>query len=153
MRDTNDPYPGDASLDAKEQDSIKQIDKLLNQITGKSCRSLMDISCQEYIQSGDYSQIWNILCEVEGLEMQVHALYWQYWDGSSDNPTKNILKCVWSVACILEDLLMHAMDGTDVVKMYTSSALLFQNCAMYTIHWFYTTKIFVLLWIHHFCKL
>ena len=94
MHNTNCLHPGNASLDFKEPDSIKQINKSLKQITGKSCHSLMDTLCQEYIQSGDYSQIWNILHKVEGLEMQVCKLYWQYWDGSSDDPTKRIFDCM-----------------------------------------------------------
>ena len=135
MCDTNGPHPGNpTSLDFEELDSIKQINKSLQQITGKSCHSLMDTLCQEYIQSRDYSEIWNILCKVEGLELWVRKLYWQYQDGSSDDPTKDIFNRIQSVACILEDLLMHAMDGTDVAKMYTRGAFLFQNSPTHTIH-------------------
>jgi len=134
IRDTNSPHPGDASLDVEKPDSIEWINGSLKQITGKSCRSLMDALCQEYMQSGDYSQIWNILREVEGLETRVHKLYWQYWDGSSNDPTKNIFDRIQSVARILEDLLMHAMDGTDVAKMYMKGAFLFQNSGLDIIH-------------------
>jgi len=134
MSDTRSPRPGDASLDIKDTDSIEQIDKSLKQITGKSCHLLVDTLCQEYIQSGDYSQIWKILREVEGLEMRVCTLYWQYWDGTSDDPTKNIIDRVRSIARVLEDLLMHAMDGTDVAKMYARGAFLFQNSSLDTIH-------------------
>jgi len=135
MHNTNGPHPGDpASLDFKEPDSIKQINKSLQQITGKLCHLLMDTLCQEYIQSGDYSEIWNILRKVEGLESRVCKLYWQYRDGSSDDPTKDIFNHIQSVARILKDLLMHAMDGTDVVKMYTRGAFLFQNSPTHTIH-------------------
>jgi len=134
MSNANGPRPGDASLDIEEPDSIEQINKSLKQITGKSCGLLVDTLCQEYIQSGDYSHIWSILRKVEGLEMRVRTLYWQYRDGSSDNPTKNIFERVRSMARILEDLLMHAMDGTDVAQMYTRGAFLFQNPPLDTIH-------------------
>jgi len=134
MSDTNSPCPGNASLDIEEPDSIEQIDRSLKQITGKSCRLLMDTLCQEYIQSRDYSQIWSILHEVEGLETQVHTLYWQYWDGTSNDPTKNIIDRIQLIARILEDLLMHAMGSTDVAEMYTRGAFLFQNLPLDTIH-------------------
>jgi len=134
MSNTRSTHPGDASLDIEDTDSIKQIDKSLKQITGKSCHLLVDTLCQEYIQSGDYSQIWKILCEVEGLEMWVRTLYWQHWDGTSDDPTKNIIDRVRSIAHVLEDLLMHAMDSTDMVKMYAKGAFLFQNSTLDTIH-------------------
>lgn len=134
MRDTNGPHPGDTSLDLEEPDSIEQIDESLKQITGKSCCSLMDTLCQEYIQRGDYSQIWSILREVEGLETRLRKLYWQYWDGSSGDPTMNTSERIRSVARILEDLLMHAMDGTDVAKMYMRGAFLFQNSGLDTLH-------------------
>ncbi|KAI5982891.1 hypothetical protein EDC04DRAFT_2616372 [Pisolithus marmoratus] len=100
----------------KELNPIEKINKSLKQVTGTSCHLLMDTLCQEYIWSGDYVPIWNVLCEVEGLETQ-------YWDGSSDDPTENIFNHVWSVAHILEDLLTHVMEGTDVVTMYTRGML------------------------------
>lgn len=117
------------SLHVAEPDSLGQIDKLLKEITGKSCCSLMDTLCQEYIHSGDYSQIWSILSKVEELESWVHKLHWQNWD-DSDDPTKDIFDRIRLMSCILKELLMNAMEGVDVTQMYTRGVLLFQNYSL-----------------------
>jgi len=87
----------------------------------------MDTLCQEYIHSGDYSGIWNILSKVEELESRVHKLHWQqYWDDPED-PTKGIFKHIQSISHVLENLLTHAMEGVDMHGMYKRGVLLFQN--------------------------
>ncbi|KAI6041642.1 hypothetical protein EDC04DRAFT_2601571 [Pisolithus marmoratus] len=87
IRDADSPHLDDASSNLEELNPIEKIDKSLKQVTGTSFRSLMDTLCQEYIRSGDYVPIWNVLHEVEGLETQ-------YWDGSSDDPTEIIFNRV-----------------------------------------------------------
>ena len=126
-KDIDSPHPGDVSSHSKETDSIVQIDKSLREIIGESCQSLMDTLCQEYIHSGDYSQIWNVLSKVEELEMRVCKLHWQqYWDDPED-PTKGMFKHIHLISRVLENFLMHAMEGVDMCEMYGRGVLLFQN--------------------------
>ncbi|KIM60070.1 hypothetical protein SCLCIDRAFT_26860 [Scleroderma citrinum Foug A] len=78
----------------------------------------MDNLCQEYIHSGDYSQIWSILSKVEGLESRVCKLHWKNWDNSLDDPTKENFDHIRLISRILEELLMNAMEGIDMTQMY-----------------------------------
>ena len=120
----------DASADFVLQpdvDSIVKINNSLKGINGASCRSLVDMLCRDYIDTGDYSHIWSVLSKVEGLESRVHTLKWQHWVDDSNDPTKEIFDCIRSTSRILEDLLMNAMEGTDVAQMYSRGILLFQN--------------------------
>ena len=126
-KDIDSSHPGDVSSHSEEMDSIVQINKSLREIIGESCWSLMDTLCQEYIHSGDYSQIWNVLSKVEELETWVRKLHWQqYWDDPED-PTKGMFECIHSISRVLENLLTHAMEGVDMCKMYGRGVLLFQN--------------------------
>jgi len=108
-------------------DSIVKINNSLKGIIGASCCSLVDMLCWDYIDTGDYSHIWSVLSKVEGLELRVHTLKWQHWSDDSNNPTKEIFNHICSTSRVLEDLLMNAMEGTDVAQMYSRNVLLFQN--------------------------
>ena len=126
-KDIDSPHPDDVSSHSEETDSVARIDKSLREIIGESCRSLMDTLCQEYIHSGDYSGIWNVLSKVEELESWVCKLHWQqYWDDPED-PTKGIFERIQSISRVLENLLTHAMEGVDMRGMYKRGVLLFQN--------------------------
>jgi len=120
----------DASTDFVLQpdvDSIVKINNSLKGIIGASCRSLVDMLCRDYIDTGDYSHIWSVLSKVEGLESRVRTLKWQHWADDSNDPTKEIFDRIRSTSRVLEDLLMNAMEGTDVAQMYSRGILLFQN--------------------------
>jgi len=125
-QDSYSLHPGNVLLHVEEPDSLGQIDKTLKEITGKSCRSLVDTLCQEYIHSGNYSRIWSILSKVEGLESQVRKLHWRNWD-NSDDPTKDIFDRIHLISRALKELLMNAMEGVDMTQMYMKGVLLFQN--------------------------
>lgn len=114
--------------------SIDKINNSLKEIIGASCCLVMDMLCQEYINTGDYSHIWSVLCKVEGLESWVHTLKWQHWSDNSTDPTKGTFDRIRSTSCILEDLLMNAMEGADVAQMYSRGILLFQNYPLDTMY-------------------
>lgn len=127
----------DASADfvsRPDTDSIYTINNSLKEIIGASCRSVMDMLCQEYINTRDYSHIWSVLCKVEGLESRVRTLKWWHWSDDSTNPTKGTFDCICSTSRILEDLLMNAMEGADVTQMYLRGILLFQNYPLDTMY-------------------
>ena len=117
--------PTDASLDSVP-DSLVKIKDSLKDLTGEPWKSFMDALCQGFVNSGDYSQISNILSEVQSLESRVRTLHWQYVD-HSDDPTKGTFDQIRLLSSILEDLLINAMEGADVAQMYTRRNLLFQQ--------------------------
>ena len=93
----------------------------------------MDTLCQDYINTGDYSGIWSVLSQVENLESRICKLKWQHWDDSTD-PTKETFNRICSTSCILEDLLMSAMEGADLAQKYLRGVLLFQNYLLDTMY-------------------
>ena len=95
----------------------------------------MDTLCRNYTDSGDYSEIWGALTQVEGLESRVRTLKCQrgHWDDSND-PTKKTFDRIRLTSRILEDLLMNAMEGADVTEMYARGVLLFQNYPLNTMY-------------------
>ena len=115
----------DASLHSVP-DSIVQIKNSLRDLTGESWKLFMDALCQGFMNTGDYSQISNILSEVQRLESRVRMLHWQYV-GHLDDPTKGTFDQIHLLSSILEDLLINAMEGADVAQMYTRRNLLFQQ--------------------------
>ena len=118
-----------------ETDSMDQIDRSLKGIIGESCYLFMDTLCRHYTDSGDYSEIWGVLTQVKGLESRVRTLKYQlgHWDDSND-PTKKTFDRICLTSCILEDLLMNAMEGADVAEMYARGVLLFQNYPLNTMY-------------------
>ena len=115
-------------------DSTVEIENLLKDLTGESWRSFMDALCQGFMNSGDYSQISNVLSKVQSLESRVHMLHWQYVD-HLDDPTKGTFDQIRLLSSILEDLLLNAMEGADVAQMYTRGNLLFQQYLLDTMYW------------------
>jgi len=115
--------PTDASL-RSVLDSTVKIENSLKDLTGELWQLFMDALCQDFMNSGDYSKISNVLSEVQSLESRVCMLHWQYVD-HLDNPTKGTFDQICLLSSILEDLLMNAMEGTDVTQMYTRGNLLF----------------------------
>ena len=122
-------------LSHSETDLMDQINSLLKGIIGESCDLFMDTLCRNYTNSGDYSEIWGVLMQVEGLELRVHTLKYQrgHWD-DLNNPTKKTFDCICLTSHILEDLLMNAMEGADVAEMYARGVLLFQNYPLNTMY-------------------
>ena len=124
--------PTDASLHSMP-DSTVEIENSLKDLTGESWRSFMDALCQGFMNSGDYSQISNVLSKVQSLESRVRTLHWQYVD-HLDDPTKGTFDQIRLLSSILEDLLLNAMEGADVVQMYTRGNLLFQQYLLDTMY-------------------
>jgi len=95
----------------------------------------MDTLCQNYIDSGDHSEIWGVLTRVEDLESRVRTLKYKlgYWDDLND-PTKETFDRIRLTLRILEDLLMNAMEGADVAKLHARGVLLFQNYPLNTMY-------------------
>ena len=123
----------DASLDSVP-DSIVKIKNSLKDLTGESWKSFMDALCQGFMNSGDYSQISNILFSVQSLESWARMLHWQYVD-HLDDPTKGTIDQICLLSSILEDLLINAMEGADVAQMYTRRNLLFQQYLLDNMYW------------------
>lgn len=114
-------------------DSTVEIENSLKDLTGESWRSFMDALCQGFMNSGDYSQISNVLSKVQSLESRVRTLHWQYVD-HLDDPTKGTFDQIRLLSSILEDLLLNAMEGADVAQMYTRGNLLFQQYLLDTMY-------------------
>ena len=114
---------------------MDQIDRSLKGIIGESCHLFMDTLCRNYTDSGDYSEIWGVLTQVEGLESRVRTLKYQlgHWDDSNDL-TKKTFDRIRLTSRILEDLLTNAMEGADVAEMHARGVLLFQNYPLNTMY-------------------
>lgn len=116
-----------------DPDSIDQVNNSLKELIGGSCHSLMDTLCRQYIETEDYSQIWDVVSKVQSLEKRVRTLKWQNYDDSTD-PTKETWDRIRFTEGILEDLLMRAMEGENIAQMYSRGVLLFQNYSLDTMY-------------------
>jgi len=86
----------------------------------------MDTLCQKYIETKDYTEIWDVLTKVKGLEKRARTLKWQHLDDSTD-PTKETYDRICFTSRILEDLLMRAMEGENLAQVHLRGVLLYQN--------------------------
>jgi len=86
----------------------------------------MDTLCRKYIETKDYTEIWDVLTKVEGLEKRACTLKWQHLDDSTD-PTKETYDRICFTSCILEDLLMRAMEGENLAQVHLRGVLLYQK--------------------------
>ena len=91
----------------------------------------MDTLCRKYIETKDYTEIWDVLTKVEGLEKRARTLKWQHFDDSTD-PTKETYKHIHFTSHILEDLLTRAMEGKNLAQAHSRGGLLYQNYSLQT---------------------
>ena len=103
------------------------IKQALKDLIGTSFRQHMDDLCQSFTSSHDYQDISKVLLLVEGLSKRSHKLSSRGWSCLIDTPQSTLSQTVHSIIRALENLLMNAMEGTDVGDLARRGLLLYQT--------------------------
>ena len=86
----------------------------------------MDGLCKSFISSGDYQDISKVHSAIEALSNRLHKLTSNYRFNVGDAPESILSKSIRSIIKALEDLLLNAMEGTDVNNLACRGLLLYQ---------------------------
>ncbi|KAG6376765.1 hypothetical protein JVT61DRAFT_1787 [Boletus reticuloceps] len=113
----------------READSMfsseSQLWRALKEIIRGSLHESMKALCEHYLSSKDYNEIYNTLSTVEPIEQEVRKLL--FTDGYGiELKEGSLFHAVRTVIRTLEDLLLNAMEGTDVSELERKGLLLYQ---------------------------
>ncbi|KAF8120429.1 hypothetical protein EV363DRAFT_1156167 [Boletus edulis] len=110
------------------QDSESDIESALKEIIGTSSRERLHALCEGFLSSGKYTKIYDTLTVVEGLDARMRKLAYKNWipPDMMNAPETSLSKSIRTVVKVLEDLLMNAMEGTDVKELARRGMLLYQ---------------------------
>ncbi|KAF8834860.1 hypothetical protein BDN67DRAFT_985014 [Paxillus ammoniavirescens] len=100
-----------------------EIEVDLKSIIGRSSYHLVESLCQEYMHSGDYSNISDVVSQMEGLDDRLHTLVYRADDGKATDLSNNIC----SITRALEDLLLNTMEHIDITGIWKCRKLLYQD--------------------------
>ncbi|KIK79876.1 hypothetical protein PAXRUDRAFT_28306 [Paxillus rubicundulus Ve08.2h10] len=103
-------------------DSVMNVEASLKGIIRESSREFVESLCKEYINSGNYSNIYKAVSSMEELDKHVQAIR-KLSSYSCDKHTTGIRDCICSVNRVLEDLLLHAMEGNDIAELHEQRAV------------------------------
>ncbi|KAF8125738.1 hypothetical protein EV363DRAFT_1175664 [Boletus edulis] len=101
-----------------------QLKDALKVIVGGSLRERMKALYKRFLSSGNYSEIYNTLSAVEPIEKEIRSLAFAEGDGM--DLESSLFKTIRTVVKVLEDLLLNAMEGTDVSQLERKGLLLYQ---------------------------
>ena len=87
----------------------------------------MDDLCRSFVSSGDYQDISKVLLLVEELSKRSRKLSSRGWSHSIDTAQSTLSQTIQLVIRVLEDLLMNAMEGTDVGDLARRGLMLYQT--------------------------
>lgn len=76
------------------------------------------------MSSGDYHDIYSTLSAVEPIEANIRKL--PPSEGHGEYSETSLYKATRTIVRVLEDLLLHAMEGTDVSELERKGLLLYQ---------------------------
>ncbi|KAF8837381.1 hypothetical protein BDN67DRAFT_1013925 [Paxillus ammoniavirescens] len=107
-------------------DTVTKIEASLVEITGTSCREFVESLCKEYIRSGDHSNIYRAVSSMEELDQRVQAIR-KVLAYRCDDHTAGIQDRIRSVNRVLEDILLHAMEGNNIADLWGWGLLLYQS--------------------------
>lgn len=107
-------------------DTTKQVELALQHTIRGLSRQFVESLCNKYLQSGDgnYSKIYNTLTTIEQLECWLRAVQSAVLQGNVGADTAQKLRVV---ICILEDLLLNAMEGNDISDLQGHGVLFYQS--------------------------
>lgn len=89
-------------------------------------RARMTALCESFISSGNYNEIYDTLSAVEPIEADIRKLPPSKGDGHGEESETSLYKVTRTVVRVLEDLLLNAMEGTDVSELERKGLLLYQ---------------------------
>ncbi|KAG6377891.1 hypothetical protein JVT61DRAFT_14678 [Boletus reticuloceps] len=104
--------------------SESQLKDTLKVIIGGSLRERMKALYKRFLSSGNYGEIYNTLSAVEPIEKEIRSLAFAEGDGM--DLESSLFKTIRTVVKVLEDLLLNAMEGTDVSELERKGLLLYQ---------------------------
>ncbi|KAG6370581.1 hypothetical protein JVT61DRAFT_11378 [Boletus reticuloceps] len=110
------------------QDSKSDIKSALKEVIGTSSHERLHALCEGFLSSGQYTKIYDTLTVVEGLDAHMQKLSYKNWisPDTMNAPETSLTKSIRTVVKVLEDLLMNAMEGTDVKELARRGMLLYQ---------------------------
>ena len=105
-------------------DATKQIKLALQHAIGQSSRQFAETLCNEYLKSGDYSNINSAVTTVTQLKSQLCTVRLASPQG---NDGADIAQKLRVVIHVLEDLLLNAMEGNSISDLQDRGLLLYQS--------------------------
>ena len=84
----------------------------------------MMVLCDGFLSTGNYNEIYDTLSAVEPIEADIQKLH--PFEGHGEDSTTSLYKVTRTVVRVLEDLLLNAMEGTDVSELEHKGLLLYQ---------------------------
>ncbi|KAF8415323.1 hypothetical protein L210DRAFT_3657622 [Boletus edulis BED1] len=117
-------HPTIPTSDLTTGNTVSKVELALQNLTGGSLRLWVESLCTDYVKSNDYSNINNSHNAIGTLEAELQAIR---RTTKRDHNGAHIAERLRLVSRILEDLLLHAMEGNDIVDLRGRGVLLYQS--------------------------
>lgn len=105
---------------------MKYLQLELQSLIGGSSRQFSESLCIDYTQNGnDYSTIYGAVTVIEQLYAQLRGGI--HWSSTPSDEEDNFSRKLRLVTRHLEDLLLNAMEGNDILDLHSRGLLLYQS--------------------------